>query len=94
MYFCYGKNGYCDYPKDCEDCIYFLRNDESVEDFKVVTTNYDRIRNMSIEELARFMATQFAQDCYSCKFGCVDSPTDNHCVNGYYRWLNSEVSDD
>ena len=68
-------------------------------------TNYNRIRNMSVEELAKFIDEYglFSADiCYShCekttgnKYKCPydEKNRDEHCIDCVIEWLNSEVSE-
>ena len=54
-------------------------------------TNYDRIRNMSVEEMAIMLANEIPHgDCYGCKLNCCD---DSGCVGAFRRWLESEVTE-
>lgn len=57
-------------------------------------TNYERIKNMSIDEMELFFRA--LAECDYC--GCYDcvcfSRKESTCVIGYTReWLNSEVDD-
>jgi hypothetical protein len=52
-------------------------------------TNYDRIRNMSVEEMAKLLAKEIPHgDCYGCKLDCCN---DDGCVGAFRKWLESEV---
>ena len=55
-------------------------------------TNYDRIRNMSIEEMAGLLL----DGCRGAK--CEDQPTNEYgsvnCFECRKQWLESEVQDD
>ena len=55
-----------------------------------MATNYDRIRNMSIEEMAEFMKELVLNSCYYCVGNCqrMDS-----CKDGFINWLESEVDE-
>lgn len=59
------------------------------------TTNYDRIKNMSVEEMAQTINDK----TYGCmfRFGCPCNCGDNYpenCVDKIKKWLLQEVSDD
>lgn len=61
---------------------------------KPVLTNYERIKKMSVEEMASFMANHLpvSFDC-ACDLEplCGDSGKFNDCcVNAFYKWLNEE----
>lgn len=56
-----------------------------------ITTNADRIRNMSDEELAEFMSENTSY--YYCGVRCKDrpkSPTESSCFR-WLEWLQSEA---
>lgn len=58
-------------------------------------TNYDRIRNMSIEEMAIMLADEIPHgDCYGCDLCCnvIISPhrLRDDCQEGWLKWLESE----
>lgn len=58
---------------------------------KFTTTNADRIRNMSDEELAEFMSENTSY--YYCGVRCKDrpkSPTESSCFR-WLEWLQSEA---
>lgn len=59
--------------------------------YKEPQTNADRIRAMSDEELAVFLADEIDHgDCRGCKLDCATYESDkfdDHCYNAYYRWL-------
>lgn len=63
-----------------------------ITSYKFTTTNADRIRNMSDEELAEFMSENTS--CYYCKVQCEDrpsSPTESSCNFRWLDWLQSEA---
>ena len=54
------------------------------------TTNADRIRAMSDEELAVLLANVIPHDCFGCNLDCSTSDGDkfeNCCHNAFYKWL-------
>lgn len=55
-------------------------------------TNYERIKNMTIDEMERFFRALSECDMCSCG-GCVCySKKESTCVTGYTReWLESEA---
>ena len=57
-------------------------------------TNAERIRNMTDEELAEFIAIQHTECCY-CKIvtDCFEQ-NDGDCSKAWLEWLKQEVSDD
>ena len=72
-------------------------------------TNYERIKNMSIEEMAEFLKTCVSDDlihgigCYQCIDYGTHHYTDGDCeaTCSYFpiglnvkKWLESEVTDD
>ena len=56
-------------------------------------TNYERIKNMSVENLSVFLA-QFT-DCESCPFNTITCWQDYHrnCGRKMFDWLNEEVEE-
>ena len=63
--------------------------DECFELVNVKTTNSDRIRNMSDEELAEWISTKdtCGQCAYELECVCMKVP----CTNGILKWLQSEA---
>lgn len=61
-------------------------------------TNYERIKNMSVEDLAIFI-TDLTNDCeYGCMYcnfyingECSSEPYPNNYMQGCIDWLNSEA---
>ncbi len=58
-------------------------------------TNYDRIRNMSVEEMAKFIKNTI-EDCEKyCAFTkngkCHSFGIEDNCAKGIKLWLESEV---
>jgi hypothetical protein len=60
-------------------------------------TNADRIRAMSDEELAKFLADEIPHgDCCGCDLECATFEGDkfeNSCHNAYYRWLKQPAEE-
>ena len=89
--------------KLCENCIVEQCNDRyrgqviycSLHTTKPIQTNADRIRAMSDEELARFLAGEIPHgDCYGCNLECATFEGDKFvgcCHNAFYRWLKQPV---
>lgn len=78
------KNNSCGYAsEDVIRCGDFEEN--------LVQTNADRIRAMSDEELAVFLADEIPHgDCYGCEFLCWKISKGNFansCQNAWYGWL-------
>lgn len=57
-------------------------------------TNYEKIKNMSVEEMAKmllfkkFSCVPFCEECNNCNQYNFKLP---HCEEGIKQWLNSEV---
>lgn len=54
-------------------------------------TNYERIKKMSVEEMAGLLDG----NCCYCSYReekCIHND-DMHCVSGTVKWLNSEVTE-
>lgn len=78
-------------------------NGENLVEKRQGKRNYDRVQNMSIEELAEFIYSAGDKICFenctkqtgnkfSCKFGeNVDS---SNCIKCMKQWLEKEVEDD
>ena len=78
---------YCeDWPNVCEHWMQ-----------KKPQTNADRIRAMSDEELAEFLANEISHgDCFDCELECATFGGDkfaNSCCNAHYRFLKQPVKD-
>ena len=55
--------------------------------------NYERIKAMSIEEMARFFASRLPKSCHLCtgqKMGCLREIS---CESGIKSYLESEVEE-
>ena len=83
-----------------EDCDYFKEYGEcsSVCDkylIKPVLTNFDRIRNMELDEMTTRIYKYAHNMCNYCIYGkgwkCES--TLKTCVNGIKQWLESEAED-
>jgi hypothetical protein len=62
-------------------------------------TNYDRIRNMSIEEMAEeIFSLEIDEKINFCKSDCIfdlgDEIPHEYCVECLVRWLREEVKDE
>ena len=59
-------------------------------------SNYDRIRNMSIEEMAELLARRkfscmpFCKECNKCNQNTFKYPL---CIKGIKKWLKSEAEE-
>ena len=52
-------------------------------------TNYEKIKSMSIEELAVFIANEIPHgDCYGCRLCHIG----NSCEDGWLKWLQGSES--
>lgn len=54
-------------------------------------TNYDRIRNMSMEEMAEFINTNCCAHCVTEDAYCCMG--ENFCHNGIIAWLKQEAEE-
>ena len=57
-------------------------------------TNYERIKNMSIEEMAQFINHTEAVPCLSCNYtghSCGDGNNPEICIAEIKKYLESEV---
>ena len=95
-YYCNGKKGFCDsyngeITANCCDCEHHDSTGGKVIEF---VTNYDRIRNMSVGEMAKLLAQRnfscmrFCENCESCNQNTFRYP---FCIDGIKKWLESEV---
>lgn len=63
----------------------------SIQNYETNHTHADRIRNMSDEELAEFLAyNAYCEECYAEKGGSCCYP-DVTCKQKHLEWLQSEV---
>lgn len=82
---CTGKRcpmqvGYDVSKCQCEGCSYRT----------APMTNYDRIRNMSVEELTEFLCNNYK--CHQCAYYHKDC--NGECVDGIKQWLETEVTEE
>lgn len=65
----------------CINCVH-----NAIERFEP-QTNYDRIQNMSIEEMAEFLHTYFTceYECAACNENCTED-----CLSAIKEWLQAE----
>ena len=52
-------------------------------------TNYEKIKNMSVEEMVDFMVLVNASGCDCCKGICAGMS----CNDGFKNWLESEADE-
>ena len=73
-------------------------NDAQMDIFREVTappkTNAERIRQMTDEELAKFMCLVKDKLCFGCSFSHVDECESISCEEARTQWLKQEVSED
>lgn len=55
-------------------------------------TNYERIKKMSVKEMAELLEGKCCYCSYRDKKWCTYND-DIHCVSGTVKWLNSEVTE-
>ena len=78
------KNNYK--PKDCEPrCNCMCENYNMFEPI----TNYDRIKSMSVEEMAELIDKNYK--CRKCAY--YHKCCNGDCTNGIIQWLLQEVSE-
>lgn len=64
-------------------------------------TNYEKIKQMSVEKLARLLLRNLQSDCgcakcdafYNCCVPCTGQSLTVACVESYVMWLESEVEE-
>jgi len=69
-----------------EQVIELAREQINKEVTLKTTTNYQRIKSMSIEELADFFECLTDNECAYCLTDCKGK-----CNEGFLKWLESEV---
>ena len=107
-YYCNGKKGFCDRyngetEPNCNGCEFA---DGTGGNVIQSTTNYDRIRNMSVEEMAKYIddyddrlggeiccwyCEKTTGKKYRCPYG--EEERDSKCIECIIEWLNSEVEE-
>ena len=55
-------------------------------------TNFEKIKNMSIEEMAKKIFDKVEEGCRYCSQRKC-SPMGQDCIGGIVEWLNSEVEE-
>lgn len=55
-------------------------------------TNYEKIKQMSIDEMAEFLDGLFIH-CITCAFKFRDDCKNADCVLGHKQWLESEAEE-
>lgn len=54
-------------------------------------TNFEKIKNMDIEEMAKFL--KFETDCIYCSYNKVSCDNIIDCIQGIKQWLQLEAED-
>lgn len=57
-------------------------------------TNYEKIKAMSVEEMAGWFAHQIGGECYACPAGDICEMARGGCSGEIRDWLESEVEED
>ena len=80
----------------CGECKTAGKNEVACKDFerKPKLTNADRIRQMTDEELAKFMCLVKDKLCFGCSFSHVDECEGITCEEARKQWLKQEVNED
>lgn len=88
-FYCYGKKACCDKCADnqCYTCEF--HNGEGGKEVDV-PTNYERIRNMSVEELADFLYETSLCCTAKCEKCCFGGNCDCDSAGGIKCWLEKE----
>lgn len=86
MMHCVNEN--CDYFREYGECSSACQNNG----FKKIVTNFDKIQAMTVEELARFLATPCECEVDPETDGYVDCGNEL-CIKRHIKWLKSEVSE-
>lgn len=60
-------------------------------------TNYERIKDMTVEEMAKMIANEIPHgDCYNCdRCEPIEKPLrlDSYCEDAWLSWLESEAEE-
>ena len=87
-----GTNGedeykWCPVKNDSPD----IESERDCDEFECMT-NADRIRSMTDEELANFIAygISWREICKVCGYNCENNETDK-CASGALKWLQMEI---
>ncbi len=59
-----------------------------------MVTNYERIKSMSIEEMAESIKEKLPIDCCLLCIGCPDEEFETNCKKYIKQWLQSESEND
>lgn len=97
---CHGCPAHIDEPKKCgecvryEECSPYTTPDETFPEVGGCPaykkpTNYDRIRNMSVEEMAELFLHNYK--CNKCAFNFLTIACNGNCFEGITKWLKTEV---
>lgn len=59
--------------------------------------NYDRTKQMNIEEMAKMLAKEIPHgDCSNCNLECclcIEDKFNDCCINAFYKWLMKEAEE-
>ena len=97
IYYCDGKQGYCDHAEDCHaDCQFYDGNGGYI-----AMTNGDRLRSMPDKELAELLiSSDFSEICDHYKDGLCsvmencEGPLHPYCVAACLKWLQQPVKEE
>lgn len=81
---------FSEYVHGFKDCMRFLKEKPGK------MTNFERIKQMTVDELAKFIATDLDGTCFCCNYSghtdkCGDEYNEEVCKKGIMEWLESEV---
>ena len=54
-------------------------------------TNFERIKSMPVDELAKFLACSIGIPCGICVFDSKGLDCSGQCIDGIRDWLNKET---
>nr|DAI53569.1 MAG TPA: hypothetical protein [Caudoviricetes sp.] len=96
------NKGWCEYcylkdEKPCYECNACFKGSNFRAIKTIKPTNYERIKNMSVEELAQTLFNHQFGHCSECAFKnkeCSGNYFDDlSCIFGIKKWLLSEAKD-
>ena len=103
--YCNGKKGFCSHCDGEKEPVCHSFNCEFIDNsgceyIEIPNTNYDRIRSMSVDEMAKFLATHIGhyeapykvKDIYK---NAIDEKKGKGIIwiDAFKLWLESEVDD-
>lgn len=100
IYYCDGKQGYCDHAEDCHAGCQFYNGNGGY----FAMTNGDHIRAMPDDKLAAaLISADFCEVCDHYKDGLCEAfklaemhgePLNNYCMDACLKWLQQPVKEE